>query len=127
MTTTYQDIDLNFGMHPSTKDILKLYDVSAAKVALRNVLLTNPGEKLDDFDYGCGIKQLQFELLTPPLSAFINRKIIEQCTIYLPEITLQDVKVGSNLDTGELVITITFYVTGSTVLQKFNLILERSR
>jgi phage baseplate assembly protein W len=126
-TTTYQDIDISFGIHPSTKDILKLYDVTAAKFALRNVLLTSSGEKLDDFGYGAGIKQLQFELMTPPLISFIKRKISEQISIYLPEIAVQDINVASNIDTGELNITLTFYVRGNLQLQKYSLVLERAR
>jgi len=96
--TTYQDIDLSFKSHPSTKDILKLYDVDVAKFALKNILLTNTGENLNDSDFGIGIKSLQFELLTPILSAFTKRKITEQVYRYLPEITLQDVFVGGNPD-----------------------------
>lgn len=125
--TTHQDIDISFGIHPSTKDVLKLFDVSAAKFALRNVLLTSPGEKLDDFNFGCGINQLQFELMSPPLAAYAKRKIYEQVGIYLPEITLQDVQVNQNMGTGELIITITFYVIGNLQLQTANFILERAR
>ena len=125
--TTYQDLDISFSMHPSTKDVLKLYDVSAAKFALKNVLLTAPGEKVDDFNYGAGLSQLQFELLSPPLVAYAKRKIFEQVGSYLPEITLQDVSVTPNYDTGELLITVTFYVIGNLQLQTLNLVLERAR
>jgi len=127
MGYTYLDVDVSLGMHPSTKDVLKLYDVSAAKFALRNVLLTTPGEKLDDFNFGCGVRQLLFELMTPTLKAFTKRKISEQISIYLPEIKLEDINVSTNMDSGELNIIITFYVISNLQLQTYSLVLERAR
>lgn len=124
---TYTDIDLSFGMHPSTKDVLKLVDVSAAKFALKNLLLTSAGEHTEDPFFGVGIKELQFELITPILKAFINKNITQSISTYLPEIVLQDLSVDNNPDTGELVITITYYVSGSLHLQTFNYVLERTR
>ena len=125
--TTYQDIDISFKSHPSTKDVMKLYDVDAAKFALKNVMMTHAGENLNDVHYGVGIKSLQFELLTPVLSAFIKRKIVEQVNTYLPEINLQSVEVNDNTNTGEINITIKYYVVGSLQLVTYNLILERFR
>ncbi len=125
--TTYQDIDISLGIHPSTKDVLKLYDVSACKFALKNLLLTTPGEHPDDPAFGCGISNLLFELSNPILQSLIQRKINEQVSFYLPEISLQNVTVNINPDTGELVIIITYFAIGNTVLQTFNLVLERNR
>jgi phage baseplate assembly protein W len=127
MATTYQDIDISFASHPSTKDVLKLYDVSAAKFALKNLLLTSAGENFNDMYFGVGIRSLQFEILTPVTSAFFTRKIQNQVKQYLPEIVLQDTYVGDNPDTGEISITIQYYVRGNLKLQNYSLVLERSR
>lgn len=124
---TYTDVDMSLGLHPSTKDVLKKVDLQAAKVVLKNIIKTVPGEKVDDFNYGVGISRMQFEIWTPVVTAFLKRKIIEQVRIYAPEISVQDVSVDTNQDTGELFLTITYYVTGSVALQTFNLVLERTR
>lgn len=123
----YTDLDISFALHPSTKDVLKLFDVSAAKFALKNVLMTVPGEKTTDMDFGIGLSRMQFELWTPIMSAWLKRKVTEQVSIYLPEIALQDVTVVDNSDSGELILVITFYVRGNLTLQTFQLVLERAR
>lgn len=125
--STYQDIDVSFGYHPSTKDILKLYDVAAAKFALRNILLTNTGENPDNPYFGVGVKAMQFEITTPAIIGFTKRKIVEQVGQYLPEIRLVNVSITSSLDTGEIFITIQYYVIGNPQQQTYNLTLERLR
>jgi phage baseplate assembly protein W len=127
INTTYQDIDISFTMHPSTKDVLKLYDVSAAKYSLKSLLLTIPGENLNDAHFGIGIKRLQFELAMPVFKAFVKRNIINQVLQYLPEISIQNLEVGTSLDTGEMNIIIQYLVKGNLKLQTYNLVLERSR
>lgn len=122
---TFTDIDMSFGIHPNTKDILKTYDVSAAKVALKNLMLTAQGEKLDDFNYGVGIQQLQFELMTPLLAAFTKRKIIEQADHYIPEVKMEDISIAVSQNSIEIFMS--FYVQGNPQAQKFNLVLERQR
>ena len=125
--TIYQDLDLSFGKHPATGDILKLYDVGAAKFALKNLLLTVPGEMVDNPFFGVGLKLLQFELMTPVLKAFTRRKILGEISTHLPEIQAQEVVVDYNPDNGELVVIITYYVVGNLPLQTYRLVLERLR
>lgn len=124
----YTDIDLSFNSpHPSTGDFLKKVDVDAAKAALRNLCLTHPGEIIENPTFGLGIKQLQFELMSPILSAFTKRKIIGEVYQWLPEIQIQDIVVDANPDYGQLYIIIEFYVKGVRALQTVNLIMERAR
>ena len=41
----YKDLDLNMTMNPITKDVNLLLDVEAVKRSVRNIVLTNFGEK----------------------------------------------------------------------------------
>lgn len=127
MAYTYSDIDLSFQSHPSTHDILKRFDVDAAKFWLKNLMMTNPGENLNDMHYGVGVSRLQFELMTPILKSFVKRKITNQVYQYLPEVSIQNLSVDDNLDTGEIRITIEYFVQGSVALQKYSMILVRMR
>ena len=123
----YSDIDISFSANPATKDLMKNYDVKATAFALKNVLLTSPGQNFGDNLFGVGLNDIQFELITPVLSSFIQRKIVEQVAIYLPEIKLQTVSVSQNYDSGELFVTIIYYVLGNPNVQTYNLSLSKTR
>ena len=127
MATIFQDLDISFTSNPSTGDFLKTFDVKSATFALKNVLLTRPGQNFGDFLYGCGLNDLQFELMTPALGAFIKRKIQEQILLYVPEIQVQNLTVATNLDTGDTYIVIMYYVIGNPAVQTFNMTLTKSR
>ncbi len=124
--STYQDLDISFSMHPYTKDILVLTDVSAVKFELKMLLMTSPGENITDMNFGCGIRDLQFELLTPPLISFIKKNITTQIGNYLPEVNLQGINVYQD-STNSLSITLSYYVVGNQQLQTYNLVFERYR
>ena len=123
----YQDIDISFSANPSTKDLMKNYDVQAATFALKNILLTAPGQNFGDNEFGVGLNDMQFEIMSPVLSSFLQRKITEQVTIYAPEIQLQAVQVAQDFDTGLLRVIILYYVLGNPNVQTYNLSLSKSR
>ncbi len=124
--STYQDLDISFSIHPYTKDILVLEDVSAVKFALKMLLLTSPGENISDMNFGCGIEALQFELLTPPLISYTKKNISNQINNYLPEVNLQGINIYED-SLNSLTIILSYYVVGNQQLQTYNLVFERYR
>ena len=58
----YSDIDLSFTARPSG-DVYKVTDAASVKQAVKNVLLTNPGEKPFQPNFGAGLNNLLFELV----------------------------------------------------------------
>ena len=42
LTYTYSDIDLDFTVHPVSKDVLKKYDDESVKRSVRNLVTTMP-------------------------------------------------------------------------------------
>ncbi|SVD01461.1 uncharacterized protein METZ01_LOCUS354315, partial [marine metagenome] len=43
---SWKDLDLNFGINPATKDIRKKSGENALKQSIKNLLMTNRGERL---------------------------------------------------------------------------------
>jgi phage baseplate assembly protein W len=125
--TQYQDIDISFTSNPATNDILKTFDVQAATFALKNVLMTSQGQNFGDFQYGVGLNELQFELMNPALSAHVKRKILEQIALYVPEISIQNVTIAQNIDTGSFYVNIIYFVIGNPTQQTFSLQLQKTR
>ena len=73
------------------------YDLADVKNSvmfnIKNILLTNPGERVMIGDFGVGINQLLFENITPDLLEFIQERIIDQIDTYAPYITILDLTI----------------------------------
>ena len=57
---------------------------------LKNLILTVPGERMMDPDFGAGIKRFLFEQHNTITYANIYSRIDQQAQIYMPFITIQD-------------------------------------
>ena len=68
-TRTFSDLDLNFGMHPVTRDVVLKYDDQAIKAAVKNLVLTQNYERPFHSEIGSQIRGLLFE---PPLASKKN-------------------------------------------------------
>ena len=76
------------------------------KSSLINVLLTEPGERVNLPDFGVGLKNLLFE--TTIDTANLEARIDNQVQIYIPEITLISAETDFSLDEHILYIKITY-------------------
>jgi len=74
-----------FSMHFSS--------VNQIKDNLKNLILTNHGERLGRFDYGCDLRSFLNEAnsLGNQLEPLMTKSIIDQCTAQLPMVNIQDV------------------------------------
>ena len=69
-----------------------------SKLALQNLkmlILTIPGERMMDVDFGVGLVTYLFEMNEPSVRAEISSKIYEQVSIYLPYIEILDISYNS--------------------------------
>jgi phage baseplate assembly protein W len=57
----------------------------------KNLVLTNPGEKVMDPDFGVGIRRLLFEQKSPELYDTISSRLSEQVEVYLPYIQINGI------------------------------------
>lgn len=65
-----------------------------------NLLRTNPGERLMDDDYGCGLDSILFEPNNPSLEGEIQSRVVVQTKKYLPFISITKMKFFSPDDFG---------------------------
>ncbi len=94
--------------------LIKSY-TALAKQNFKMLLLTVPGERIMDPDFGVGLKTYFFEPNTPPTYTAINDHILRQVTRYLPFIKLNTIDFSvpeNNLDLypHDLSITIDFTI-----------------
>ena len=62
---------------------------------LKNLVLTSPGERIMDINFGVGIYNLLFENYTEDLREDVSTRISEQISKYMPFISLVSVDVSS--------------------------------
>jgi phage baseplate assembly protein W len=67
-----------------------------AKQNLKMIVLTNPGERVMDADFGVGLKRYLFELSNTQIKQVIRQKIIDQVSKYLPYVRVDNVNVASS-------------------------------
>jgi hypothetical protein len=83
--------------------------LEAVKFHLKNIVLTNPGEKLSDSKFGVGIKGYLFELETAADVTTLRQRIINQIGTYANYFSKLNVLVDlSNLHSNMLVVRIEF-------------------
>jgi phage baseplate assembly protein W len=83
---TLDDTD-GFAMIKTIKDMVRQN--------LKMLILTNPGERIMEPDFGVGMKQFLFQNYSENVYSKIDEKIREQVSIYIPAVKIQDVKFYS--------------------------------
>ena len=83
------------------------------KSNLINLLLTEPGERINELDFGVGLKNLLFE--QNPDIELLKEKINTQITFYIPTISLMDIDVNfeGNEHSLFIIISYSFNLDGS--------------
>ena len=123
----YSDFYKDLRITPVSKDVALLKDEDAVKQSIRNLLLTNPGERLMQPNIGAGISALLFENITPGTLKLIQSKVKSTIRTYEPRAELIDVSVSSNYDDNKVSVFVSFYVRNVDQPITLDVILERTR
>jgi phage baseplate assembly protein W len=92
------------------------------KSNLINLLLTNKGERILNPEFGADLPRLLFEPSTDNLYNQIQNQITSNVNIYIPEITILNIEISSNIDYNSINITIDYQIKLSG--QQDNIIIE---
>ena len=65
------------------------------KQNLKMLILTNPGERVMEPDFGVGIKRFLFNSFSSDVYSQIDSKIRQQIGIYMPTVTVKEVNFYS--------------------------------
>ena len=78
---------------------------------LKMLILTNPGERIMEPNFGVGMRRYLFENYGEDVTSRIETKIKEQVTLYMPSISIRSVQFdASNIDSNNLGVTIKYEV-----------------
>tara|TARA_B100000287_G_C20672850_1_gene794046 strand:- start:4833 stop:5201 length:369 start_codon:yes stop_codon:yes gene_type:complete len=95
-----------------------------AKQNLKMLILTAPGERVMEPEFGVGIRNYLFEQFSPATYGAIRSKINEQVKIYMPSISIEEVSFsGEAQELNRLMIKIRFSIPdiGITEMLEFTI------
>lgn len=74
---TFSDLDFSFTAHPTTGDILRVYDLNSAKAAVRHLVLTEFYGRPFHPEIGSSVAGLLFENWSPLLNKAIQATVTD--------------------------------------------------
>jgi len=125
-TVSYKDIDLTFAKKPNN-DIYKKEDAAAVKQSVKNILLTDPGEKPFRPFYGAGLGQYLFENDAGFDELEIQDTIFESISRDEPRARVLGVKVTMDPDNNSMKVRVAFKVLNTSTVEEISIDLTRLR
>ena len=123
----YRDLGLSFTAHPITKKVTVLENEDAIKRAIRNLVLTNKGERFYNPLFGGNVTAHLFENLDFTTEFDIKKSITKSISIYEPRVSVEEVRVKTNPDRNSVNVTIIFTVLATNRVSETTFTIERVR
>ena len=123
----YADLDLSFEKHPVYNDIRPVKDIDAVKNAVKNLLLTNKGERPFQPNLGSGLFDLLFEHNNPYTIQAVRSKVIDMLTSYEPRINQVRVSIKDLPEDNAIHVKVGFNITSIIDNEEVEFYLERLR
>jgi phage baseplate assembly protein W len=97
----------NDGPYGLTKDL-----VSTVKQNFKNLVLTTPGERVMDVNFGVGIYGMLFENYNSDVQLKIRERIVSQTAEYMPFITIRSINFNdTEIDSNKILVAVNYYVS----------------
>lgn len=106
----YRDFPIEFRSIDSSGDIETTENADAIKGAIKNLLLTDRGERFFNPLLGSDIRKLLFENATPMTQDLLIQFIKDTISQYEPRAQVLDVIVSEDIDNHRYAVTLTFSV-----------------
>lgn len=123
----YADFRKDLAVSPISQDLALIKDDEAVKQSIKNLILTDPGERLMQPFIGGGIRALLFENITPAVLNLIENKVKSTIRTYEPRADIINVTASSRYDDNTVNVVVNFYIRNTNEPIKLDLILTRVR
>jgi phage baseplate assembly protein W len=124
----FKDLSMTFQANPLNYDLIALKNESAIARSVRNLVLTQPGERFFNENLGSKVGRSLFENLDDISASIIRDEITNTINRYEPRVELIDVIISPNYDNNEFNVTINYKIIGIDVLpQQLSFALQPTR
>jgi phage baseplate assembly protein W len=126
-TETYSDFFKDMTQSLVNADLARKIDENSVKESVRNLILTNRGERLFQPDVGCDIRQLLFENISTDTIIIAKELIRTTIENYEPRCSILGIDILASLDSNDVGIIITFNIINREEPVVLTLTLDRVR
>ena len=122
------DLSMTFKSNPLNSDLIGLKDANAIARSVRNIVMTSPGEKFFQPDFGSRVSKLLFENVDDITASRIQEEIEFSISNYEPRVNIVNVSVYADNDSATFDATITYDIVGADVApQELQFALQSTR
>ena len=111
----FKDLSMTFKVNPLNNDLIGLKNETAIARSVRNIILTEPGEKFFDENYGSRVSKLLFENVDEITASEIRDEIEYSIVNYEPRVNLINIEINPNYDNYEFDTVIRYEIIGADV------------
>ena len=111
----FKDLSMSFKFNPLSGDLIALNNENAIARAVRNIVLTTPGEKFFDPDFGSSVSEILFENVDDITAVSIEDEIKSSLRNYEPRVELINLTVNPNFDENQFDVLITYRIVGEDI------------
>mgnify|MGYP003313501395 CR=1 FL=1 len=122
---SFKDVAINFARNPFTDDVSAVVNDNSIKQAVKNLIMTAPGEKPFQPLVGSNVTQLLFEPLDGFTADSVKDEIINTINQYEPRVELTNVDVTAITEGNKLNVTIEYRIVGLPIVETISFVLQR--
>lgn len=124
----FKDVSASFKTNPLSGDLIALKNETAIARSIRNLVLTDKGERFFADDLGSRVNSILFELVDDISANAIKEEIITTIETYEPRVDLISVKVNPDYDNNSLAVAIRYQIVGiDATIQQLSFALQPAR
>ena len=112
VSKSFKDVSMSFKFNPLSGDLITLKNENAIARAVRNIVLTTPGEKFFDPDFGSSVSEILSENVDDITAVSIEDEIKSSLKNYEPRVELINVTVNPNFDANQFDVIISYRIVG---------------
>ena len=124
----FKDISASFKSHPLTNDAIGLKNANAVARSVRNIVMTFPGEKPFNPNFGSRISRSLFENIDNISAITIRDEIENSIRRFEPRVILDDIIVKPDFDNNSFDVLIVYRIVGMDIpAQQLEFVLQSTR
>jgi len=127
MPEVYSDFTTAFSVNPFNGSLAKVSNDKSITQSLRNLILTNYGERLFQPDIGSNVNRVLFEPNDMIAQEDLQYHITQTITQNEPRVNLMQVLVSPNVLQDSVAVNIVYSIINTQQVQNLSLILKRVR
>ena len=111
----FKDISMSFKVNPLNNDLIALKNETAIARSVRNIVMTIPGERFFQPNFGSEVNRLLFNNIDDISASLIESQIRQSIENYESRVKLRSLRVNPNFDNNSFDIKITYDIIGADV------------